>query len=303
MSTDLATKSAATGSITVNNMDDLARLGNMLAQSGYFADAKDAAQCGVKGLAGLEMGFGAFASMSGIHLISGRPAIGANLMAARVKASGRYDYRVRDLTPTACTIEFFQGSESIGVSTFTIEDARKAGTKNLDKFARNMLFARAMSNGVRWFTPDVFLGATVYTPEELGATVDEDGRVLDVQVRPHEDPFRRDEPAARPPLPQPAPEPVSVAPSAPRGHGPVLASDAQANSLARALKKHGLTTATGNAFLEWHLKRAFTLDDLTAEEVAAILLWDQSRWEEKLAQFAVHEQGGPPETLFAETAS
>ena len=54
----------------------------------------------------------------------------------------------------------------IGNSTFTIDDAKKAGTKNVDKFPKNMLFARAMSNGVRWYTPDIFNGS-VYTPEEL----------------------------------------------------------------------------------------------------------------------------------------
>jgi hypothetical protein len=42
-----------------------------------------------------------------------------------------------------------------------------------------MLFARAMSNGVRWYCPDVTNGNAVYTPEELGAEVDEDGNVID----------------------------------------------------------------------------------------------------------------------------
>jgi len=40
----------------------------------------------------------------------------------------------------------------------------------MDKFPKNMLFARAMSNGIKWFTPDVFAGP-VYTPEELGSAV------------------------------------------------------------------------------------------------------------------------------------
>jgi len=30
-----------------------------------------------------------------------------------------------------------------------------------------MLFARAISNGVRWYCPDVFSGAAVYTPDEF----------------------------------------------------------------------------------------------------------------------------------------
>ena len=173
------------------NVDELYRVGKMLAISGYF-DAKGnsdtaIAQICTKILAGREMGYQPFASVQGIHIIQGRPAVSANLMAAAVKAHPMYDYRVRMMTDKECSIEFFQRNgdkwESLGVSTFNESDARKAGTKNMDKFARNMLFARAMSNGVRWFTPDCFSGNTVYVPEELGATVDGDGNVIDVDYR------------------------------------------------------------------------------------------------------------------------
>lgn len=159
-----------------------------MVKSGYFADAKDVSQAVVKILAGQEMGFGPFASMTGVHIIQGKPTPGANLMGAAVKSSGRYDYRVREMTEAVCEIEFFECSsgvnESIGKSRFTLEDGRKAGTKNLDKFPRNMLFARAMSNGVKWYCPDVFNGAPVYTPEELGAEVDEDGNVVEGTIVP-----------------------------------------------------------------------------------------------------------------------
>jgi len=149
---------------------DLFRLGEVLAQSGYFQDARQAAQAIVKVMAGRELGFGPIASMTGIHIIQGRPAIGADLMAKAVKRSGRYNYRVTELTDEACSIEFFEKAveawQSIGVSRFTKQDATKAKTKNLDAFPRNMLFARAMSNGVKWYCPDA-LGLTTYTPEEL----------------------------------------------------------------------------------------------------------------------------------------
>ena len=149
---------------------DLFRLGEVLAQSGYFQDARQAAQAIVKVMAGRELGFGPIASMTGIHIIQGRPAIGADLMAKAVKRSGRYNYRVTELTDEACSIEFFEKSaeawQPIGTSRFTKADATKAKTKNLDAFPRNMLFARAMSNGVKWFCPDA-LGLTTYTPEEL----------------------------------------------------------------------------------------------------------------------------------------
>jgi len=45
-----------------------------------------------------------------------------------------------------------------------------------------MLFARAISNGAKWFCPDIF-GGPVYTPDELGAEVDEEGDIIDVTPR------------------------------------------------------------------------------------------------------------------------
>ena len=166
----------------IKNVDDLGGIGKMMADSGYFTDARQAAQAGVKVLAGQEMGFGAFASMTGIYIIQGKPSVGANLMASAVKSNPKYDYRVREMTNKVCKIEFFEiingKQESIGVSEFTFEEARTAGVKNLDKYPRNMLFARAMSNGIRWFCPDVFSGNVTYTPEELGAEVDADGNVI-----------------------------------------------------------------------------------------------------------------------------
>lgn len=149
-----------------HNPTDVMALGKAFAESGMFPDIKSAAQAIVKIQAGAELGIGPFQSMSGIHIISGKPTIGAGVMASMVKASGKYDYKVLEANEKLCSIEFFEGKVSLGTSTFSIEDAKKAGTKNLDKFPRNMLFARAMSNGVKWYTPDVFSGP-VYVPEEM----------------------------------------------------------------------------------------------------------------------------------------
>ncbi|MGA9773227.1 MAG: hypothetical protein WBV94_29620 [Blastocatellia bacterium] len=152
-------------------------LGALLASSGYFADVKEASQAVVKILTGREMGIGPMASMSGIYVIQGKPSLSANLMASTIKRSGKYDYRIREHTNEVCKIEFFQSGESLGESSFSIEDAKQAESlsgKNAHswkKFPRNMLFARAMSNGARFFTPDIF-GGPVYDPEELGAGLD-----------------------------------------------------------------------------------------------------------------------------------
>jgi hypothetical protein len=155
------------------DFSQLMTIGKAFAESGMFTDTKTAAQAVVKIQAGAEMGIPPFASMSGIHIIQGKPTVGAGLLAARIQGSGKYKYRVKEHTEKTCSIEFFEGGESLGVSTFTIEDAKKAQTKNLDKFPRNMLFARALSNGVKWYTPDLFAGP-VYVPGEIPSDEVED---------------------------------------------------------------------------------------------------------------------------------
>jgi hypothetical protein len=177
---------AVIGNQTSLALADVMQIGRVMSESGFFKDSSSAAQAVVKILAGQELGFGPFASMTGIHIIQGRPSVGANLMAAAVKSSGRYDYRVLAMDDTICEIAFFERGQEIGKSRFTLQDAQKAGTQNLGKFPRNMLFARAMSNGVRWYCPNVFSGAAVYTPEELGATVNEDGVVIQGSVEPEQ---------------------------------------------------------------------------------------------------------------------
>jgi len=158
--------------------DEISKFAKAMVESGFFTDVRQIAQAVVKIQAGSEMGIKPFAAMTGIHIIQGKPTIGANLLAACVKRSGRYDYRIAQLDEKVCEIIFYDKKEEIGRSLFTIEDARKAGTKNLDKFPRNMLFARSMSNGVKWFCPDALGDSPIYTPDELGADVDEEGNVI-----------------------------------------------------------------------------------------------------------------------------
>ena len=152
--------------IQIMPVNEIQVMAKAFAESGMFTDAKQMGQAFVKIQAGQEIGIPPFAAMSGIHIIQGKPTLGAGLIASAVKGSGKYDYKVPQLDDKICSIDFYQGTEKIGNSTFTIEDAKKALTKNIDKFPKNMLFARAISNGVKWFCPDVFSGP-VYVPEEM----------------------------------------------------------------------------------------------------------------------------------------
>ena len=170
----------------INSYADLANVAEAMAKSGYFEDSKSAAQAIVKIMAGQELGLGPFASMTGIHIIKGKPGLGANLIGTLIKNDFRYDYRVLRIEDDVCEIEFFEQKalewHSLGKSKFDKTDAAKAGTQNMGKFPRNMLYARAMTNGAKWYTPGIFGGAPVYTPEELGADVDEEGNIVTVDV-------------------------------------------------------------------------------------------------------------------------
>lgn len=157
-----------------------------LARSGYFKDASDVSKAVVKVLYGREIGVGPVTAMMGIHIIEGKPAPSSNLLAARVKASTRYDYRVLAHTPERCEIAFFERGQEIGRIEWTIEMARAAGVAGKPvwkAYARAMLLARCISEGVRAYCPDVFGGAAVYVAEELGAEVDREGNPVQVDTR------------------------------------------------------------------------------------------------------------------------
>ena len=143
-------------------------------QSGMYPNIKNEAQAFVLILAGAEMGVGPIEAVSGIALIQGKPTISADLLATLVKRHPRYDYRVIDHSETVCRIEFSQDGEVNGVSEFTTEDAQKAGLTGptWKKYTKALLFARALTQGTRWYCPDVTSSAA-YTPEELGAEIDQ----------------------------------------------------------------------------------------------------------------------------------
>ena len=152
-----------------SSLAEVMQVGKIIASSGFFADAKEENQAVVKVLAGQELGVPPVAAMQGIYIVKGRVTIGANLMAALIKASGRYDYRIVKHDDNECKLEFTENGKKIGESSFTMADAKKAqlAGANWTNYPRNMLFARALSNGAKWFCPDAFSGTTPYTREEI----------------------------------------------------------------------------------------------------------------------------------------
>ena len=167
------------------NFENLQRAAMALYRSGYFNDAKSEAQAIVKVMAGSELGLPPFASMSGIHIIQGKPTLGSNVMATLVKNDPRYDYHIKQADDNVCILEWFENGNKVGEAGFTIKEAKDAGLAGKDnwrKYTSDMLFARAISRGARRFAPGIFGGSPVYTPDEMGVDVDEDGYIDSTSV-------------------------------------------------------------------------------------------------------------------------
>ena len=184
------------GLIIYERMNEMQTAAQAMHASGYFSDVKTQQQAMVKVMAGAEIGLPPFASMTGIHIVQGKPVIGANLIATLVKNDPRYDYRVKQADDTACVIVWYEKGQVVGESSFTRKEAADGNVdKSWDKekstwkekptwkaFPSDMLFARAISRGARRYAPGIFGGSPVYTPDEMGVETDEDGAIIPGEI-------------------------------------------------------------------------------------------------------------------------
>lgn len=243
---------------------DIMQLGSVLQRSGFFDDIKSEAQAIVKVMAGAELGFGPIASMTGIHVIKGKVAVGANLIASAIKRSGRYDYRVREHSDTVCEIQFFERGQPIGVSRFTEADARRMQTQNMNRFPKNMLFARALSNGAKWYTPDIF-GGPIYTPDELGATINEDGDVLAVpDTAPAPRPLTH--PSSQPDTEEPLEATFDPIPDEPPPVTKNIEAPAMRAAMIRKIREQMRQLGDSVTAVEW----ALDLDEMASADLVAL---------------------------------
>lgn len=124
-------------------------------------------------------------AMQGMQVISGKVGIDANLARALILSHG-HSFRVVESTPEIATVEVIRkGEEFVHSASFTLAEAHTAGLAggvNYKKYPKAMLIARATTIVARQACADVLAGMS-YTAEELGADVDEEGRIVVEQVR------------------------------------------------------------------------------------------------------------------------
>lgn len=157
--------------MTDDEIRKLWRIAKPLAESRMFKNVTQAEQAFAKMIIGRDLGLSPAQAMQGLHLVEGGIMVAYPMLGQFVRARAGYDFRLVEHTNEKCAIEFLRDGESLGVSEFTIEDAKTAKLikdgGNWTKYPKNMLFARAMSNGVKWIVPEVLAGLPVYVEGEI----------------------------------------------------------------------------------------------------------------------------------------
>lgn len=202
------------------SLNDLYKMAQLVAKSRLFGITR-AEEAAVLMLIAQAEGRHPAWAMREYYIVDGRPALRADAMLSRFQsAGGRVEWH--EITDTRVSATFTHPAGGSARITWTLEDARRAGlirpTKsgkpsNWDRYPRQMLRARVISEGVRTVYPGVAVG--IYTPEEV-VDFDDDrpktipARVVDTQPAPAQ--AAEPQPASEPaPEPAPTPEPAEAA--------------------------------------------------------------------------------------------
>lgn len=164
--------------VGINNLQQIVNLAKVMSASGLFPNAETAQKAVGLMVLGQQFGMSAAQALTGIHVVKGKPMLHYMIVLAKVREHPNYDYKILEDSAKRACIEFFYKGESVGKSEFTAEDAVRAGTQNMDKWADVMLVARAASSGVKRYCPDVLGGQVFYVqgeiiPDEVAPGVDE----------------------------------------------------------------------------------------------------------------------------------
>lgn len=181
--------SPGTDLITIaRQTQQIRELGQTLIASGLLPDSIKKPETAVAiMIKGQELDIGPMYALSHISIIKGKPALSAELMGALVHRAG-HTLRVIEMSNKGCVVEGIRRDDPAHKTRvrFDETDARKAGLlgqSNYQKYPQDLYRSRAISRLCRSTFQDAIMGMS-YTPEELGAEVDEEGQVLSVEPEP-----------------------------------------------------------------------------------------------------------------------
>ena len=144
---------------------------------------------------GHELGLSPMVAVNNVAVINGKPTLSADIMSAVVRRSPEYGgIKWIEMSDTKAECEITRilpnGEKEVQTSTFTIEDAQKAGLTTKDvwkKYPRRMLKHRCLSYGLKDMFPDMLAG--LYDPEEMESVQsDKTAPTTERNVTPKEEP-------------------------------------------------------------------------------------------------------------------
>jgi hypothetical protein len=167
---------------------DIKNMSSVLVKSGFLPKSVDTAEkaCAIM-LMGRELGVGPMEAFSQINVIQGKPTQSAQMMKARVHQKlPKAIFRPLKTTNEVATFEAARPGDPVKEYSFSIKDAERMGIANKDNWKKQpevMLEWRCVAKVARLVFPDCLSGVS-YTPEELGANVNDEGEVIDVVSKP-----------------------------------------------------------------------------------------------------------------------
>jgi len=121
---------------------------------------------------GLELGIDPLDALANMYVVKGKIGFSAEFMRRRVLEAG-HEIVFDEQTDDRCKVRGRRsGSNEWTVVTFTKAQATTAGVQNLQKFAADMLVARASSRLCRRIFPDVLAGAAIIEDVVDGEIID-----------------------------------------------------------------------------------------------------------------------------------
>lgn len=178
--TAAATKAVAVKPLPVTTIDDVVKMGEIIARTSMLG-AKNPADGFIIASTCLQEGMSFKSFGATYHLIEGKLSMRADAMLARFKQSGgKYAIKQRDADGAILDMTSSDGTtytskciwEEIKGEPFVLDKDRKVKKNYASPRSRmQMLWARAVSDGVRVLAPEVLDGC--YTPEEVGDVSDE----------------------------------------------------------------------------------------------------------------------------------
>jgi len=151
-------------SIMINGFDDLERAARFLMTAGASKE-----EAGLRLAVGIGMGMSLMQCLNDIHMIKGRPTVGATVQLAQIRAKGvRHDWA--ETTPQRATLVLLiPGEDAPRSTTYTLEEAKAAALTGKDNWRNHpaaMLRARCITTAIRMWCPEL-LGVTVYDRDEV----------------------------------------------------------------------------------------------------------------------------------------